>query len=173
MMKTQRFGWRRLTRPIRHLLLSLTLSLLSSIARRLPLKLCQRGGIAFGLMLRAILPHQRALISRQLFHTQNALNLNTNEISEINRLHWADLGRRVGEWLAGKKALSLFWISPTAKQKLHQAYLNAQSERGLVVCTAHYGHWELLASWLSHQGYDFLAVASSLPQGPYGKWIDT
>jgi len=126
----------------------------------------------FGLVLRTCLPHQRKFILHQLIHTQNALGIETQQLVELERLHWIDLGRRVGEWLAGTKALSLFWISPAARKILHEAYLSAQAGRGLVVCTAHYGHWELMAAWLSHQDYYFLAVASSLPRGPFGAWLD-
>ena len=137
----------------------------------LPLLWCQRFGRLIGITVRIFLPRQRALVKCQLFDRREVLGLDNARLDQMEKLHWADLGQRLGEWFAGDRALSLFWISPEAQQILTEARSRTQSGEGLVVCTAHYGQWELMAVWLSRQGYDFIAVASSPPKGPLGKWL--
>ena len=111
------------------------------------------------------------MVLQRLRGVQEILKRHQVELNQLERLHWVDLGRRVGEWLAGERALSLFWISPSAQQVLIEATQQAQLGKALVVCTAHYGHWELMAAWLSRQGFEFLAIASSPPRGPFGAWL--
>ena len=170
-MNRQRSLWRRGSRPLRHFTLSVLLHGLSYLARLIPLALCQRWGSDVGLIIRACLPRQRAMVLQRLIDVQEALKRHQVELNQLERLHWIDLGRRVGEWLAGERALSLFWISSSARQVLIEARQQSQSGKAIVVCTSHYGHWELMAAWLSRQGFDFLAIASSPPRGPFGAWL--
>lgn len=168
---------RRITRPLRHKALSLLLHFLTWVAARTPLLWCQRGGVLFGLLIRSLSPRLRGRIVDQLQVVQASLPHLTNRgdtlraLKDMERAHWRDLGRRVGEWLAGERALNLFWATTDTLETLDHAYRLAQQGRGLIVCTAHYGHWELMASWLSQRGYSFLAVASASPRGPFGSWL--
>ena len=165
---------RRWTRPLRHYALTFALKTLSGVARRAPLAWCQRAGEMLGWCVWRVTHHTQTrtpdIIARQLNMTREALGLDASARVRVRRAHWIDLGRRVGEWLAGPRALHLFWVSPESEATLKQAYRDA-SPCGLIVMTAHYGHWELMAAWLSARGFDFLAIASLPPRGPFGEWL--
>ena len=117
------------------------------------------------------LPGQRSLIIAQMSAVHSALGRDQGELVALERRHWIDLGRRAGEWLAGTRALSLFWAKTASIQALEEAHQCMRAGQGCVVFTAHYGHWELLAAWLVHRGYDFLTVASAPPRGALGSWL--
>ena len=97
--------------------------------------------------------------------------LPTQDAQCLSRKHWEDLGQRLFEWLSAKKALCLFGINLEQQKYLKNIQSQAQQGRAQVILSAHFGHWELMASFLSQQGFTYLAVASTPPKGPMGAWL--
>lgn len=163
---------RQLSRPIRHRLGSIFILLLSCLCTLLPLSVSQWLGMRLGLVLRILLRGQRSQVENQLFNVGAALKLKSpDEIYLIERAHWSDLGRRLGEWLAGEKALQLFKISDQCRSLLTMIKQRSSEGRPQVILTAHFGHWELMAAFLSSQGFKFTAIAAPPPRGPIGRWL--
>lgn len=170
---------KRVTRPIRHYLGAIFLYSIGTIFNGLPLSMCQKFGQAIGSLiyvctrgLSLFAPHQQTLVETQLTIASESLGLSTlAEIRKVEHAHWRDLGRRLGEWLAGKKALVLFQLSDELLSSLREIEKRSRQGSPQVMITAHYGHWELLAGAIHAHGFKFSAVAAYPKAGPLGQWL--
>ena len=188
---------RHLSRPFRHALAYYFISLLLSFVKCLPLTWSQTLGRMIGILCSIILRKQTRLIRKQLSHTlyRNSftastspyfsidssspinsaplISLKSSELTRLQRRHWMDLGQRLLEWFNARQALTLFKINPRHRIQLKQIQDQAKAGKTQIILSAHFAHWELMAAFLSHQGFNYLAVASALPKGPFGTWLGT
>ena len=164
---------RSISRPIRHRLLLIFLYLLTFLFERLPLATAQYLGRFLGRILSKILTPTQKLIDKHitLVFASYPLPKRFTSTTELKKAQWQDLGRRLGEWLAGPQSLSLFKLSSTTKKQLDEIQKRANEGHAQILLTAHFGQWELMAAYLSRMGYDFVAVASHHPSHPLGRWI--
>ena len=77
---------------------------------------------------------------------------------------WADLGRRVAE-LANVRRL-------VGEVVVHgEALSEVERPNGVIVATAHLGHWELMAAALAARGHEVHTVAARPQRGPLFRWL--
>ena len=188
---------RRLSRPFRHALAYYFINLLLSLVKYLPLTWSQSLGRMIGMLCSITLRKQTRLIRKQLSHTlyrssftastspdfsidspppinsAPLISLQPSELTRLQRRHWMDLGQRLLEWFNARQALTLFKLSPRHRIQLKRIQDQAKVGRAQIILSAHFAHWELMAAFLSHQGFNYLAVASALPKGPFGAWLGT
>ena len=186
---------RKLSRPLRHALAYFLIKSMLSIVSYLPTAWSQMLGRALGLVCARLLSKHSRLIKRQLEQTifkypsveldssallnkpslstteQSQLQQTTHKSEHLMRAHWQDLGQRLFEWFSAKQALGLFHISPTQREQLIQIQERAKLGKAQVIMSAHFAQWELMAAFLSQQGFSYIAVASALPKGPFGAWL--
>ncbi len=79
---------------------------------------------------------------------------------------WASLGRRFVEFARGD--VDLVQVPPAAEAHLRAALATG---RGLLVCTAHLGNWELLAARLAQLGGPVHSVAARHRASPLHRWL--
>ena len=195
-MKNKSRRIRKLSRPLRHALAYFFIKLMLTLVSHLPLAWSQTLGRTLGLFCAKLLSKYNQLIKRQLEQTllkdsstalgnhailtkheipltkQYSLKRKTNyDCKRLMRAHWRDLGQRLFEWLSAKKALGLFHITPEQRDQLLLLQERSNSGKAQVIMSAHFAHWELMAAYLSQQGFSYIAIASALPKGPFGAWL--
>jgi KDO2-lipid IV(A) lauroyltransferase len=79
---------------------------------------------------------------------------------------WADLGRRFVAFARGEA--DRVRVPAEAEACLRAALAEG---RGVLVCTAHFGHWELLAAALATRGIDAHSLAARASSGPLFAWL--
>lgn len=155
---------RHLTRPLRHHLAYIILQGISLCVHHLPLMFIQQLGRFLGRLTGFLSPPLNHLINDHLSR------LNTPYVPSSSAC-WADLGQRTLEWLKGREALGLMWISPLDLQLLKHTHDTAQKGQAWVCLSAHIGHWELMAAFLAEHKLSFHAVAAASKSGPLGSWL--
>lgn len=161
---------RQLTRPVRHWFGYFLIKLLTRCVYLLPLSASQQLGRRVGLLCRLLLPLEKRRVLTQVTQIPSISTVEYTPVM-IEKAHWSDLGQRLFEWLSGPKALSLLELTDQTYQELVDLQKQAKQGQAQVILTAHYGHWELMAAYLSTLGFEFCAVASSPPPGPLGHWL--
>lgn len=80
---------------------------------------------------------------------------------------WADLGRRFVAFARGD--VGRVAVPAEAEAALRGALAEG---RGVLVCTAHFGHWELMAAALAARGIEAHSLAARASSGPLFAWLD-
>lgn len=163
---------RRWSRPLRHHVLLWIFLGIEWTSRVIGLSLASRVGEWIGGGVGWLFLRSRARSDQRLTQPRMILDeLREPSASSFMIRHGRDLGRRAAEWMVGQSALKLFWCSPETRALLDQSFKNAGHGKGLIVLSAHYGNWELMAAWLSREGWPALAITSSSAKGVIGSWI--
>ena len=146
---------RRLTRPIRHRFITGVLKGLTVVVAQLPKTWIRFLGSTIGCLIGLTL--RRA--SKEI---RNRLDLAGFSHVRVQRT-WADLGRRLFEFLALHRFVDDVVIDPAAIALFRQLQ---QEGMGVLIATAHIGNWELMAAALASKGYAPNSIAGQPSPGP-------
>jgi len=160
---------RRLTRPLRHALAARLLTALAALAARAP-RLSPLLGAALGVGVGVGLWLCGARAARVALGGLRRLGGGW-PLAARYCASWADLGRRVGEWLAAPAGPARVRLSPGAEALLAEARAGLARGEVWVALTGHLGHWELLGAALAARGAPLLAVAAAPKAGALGDWL--
>lgn len=148
---------RRWSRPARHGLAVLALRGLVGGLRILPRAWARALGAGLGRALGALARRDTATMRRQLTRLPAA---------PPPGACWASLGRRFVDF--ARADVACVALPPEAEATLRAALAQG---RGLLVCTAHVGHWELLAARLARLGHPVHAVGARDRASPLHRWL--
>lgn len=148
---------RNWTRPLRHWVCALAVKSIQFIFRIVPRSWVRRIGESCGRALGLILVDT----SRDLEARLSDSLPTPPTVPEL----WTDLGRRAAEFLVADRFTDEVILAPDALEIYQQAI--AQN-RGVLVATAHLGHWELMAAALAERGFGFASIAARPKAGPLG-----
>lgn len=150
---------RRATRPLRHGLLFVALQAFAGALRLLPLDVSLAVGALLGRVVgvaaRADRRRMRAFLTR------------VPAPPSVGAC-FADLGRRVAELVNARRMGGRCEVDPAALAAWQQAHAQG---RGVLIATAHLGHWELMAAALAARGVPFVAVGARPQGGPLFGWL--
>ncbi len=140
------------------------------VVRKLPLNWVSKIGSSLGLLLYSVLKHER---KKALTHLQIALGKSKSpeEIRQIARRTFANLGRNACEWLK-MPSLSNEAIKERVDVENMQAIETALARgKGVIVLTGHYGNWEWLAAYFGCLGYHGGVLARRIYFEPYNRLL--
>jgi len=137
-------GRSRPLRPLRHKLETAALTLLTLIARALPLPVASDFGAILGRLALPILARRRRIAIENL---RAALGLSESEAVAMTPAIFRQLGRSFVEFLA---LPAHDWDEINRRVVFDEAFArleeHAKSGKGAVLVTAHYGNWELFGA---------------------------
>lgn len=84
------------------------------------------------------------------------------------RAIWSDLGCRAAEFLVADRFLDEVVLASGSRERYERVRALGQ---GVLVATAHLGHWELMAAALAHQGVPVTSIAARPKPGPLGELL--
>ncbi|MEK7317036.1 MAG: lysophospholipid acyltransferase family protein [Candidatus Eisenbacteria bacterium] len=137
-------GRSRPLRPLRHALETAALTLLTVVARAIPLRAASDLGALLGHLALPFLARRRGIAEENL---HAALGLSEPEARRLTRVIFRQLGRSFVEFLAlpahGWDELGGRVVFDDAFSRLEE---HARTGKGAVLVTAHYGNWELFGA---------------------------
>lgn len=148
---------RRWSRPARHGLAVGALKALVAALRALPRGAARRLGAGLGRVLGALAHRDTATMRRQLARLPDP---------PPPGACWASLGRRFVDF--ARADVACVALPADAEATLRAALAQG---RGLLVCTAHVGHWELLAARLAQLGHPVHAIGARDRASPLHRWL--
>jgi len=136
-----------------------------AVANLLSARAADRLGAGLGMIAHGLLTSRRRIASDNIKHAFGDA-LSEKEIAALVREVFANIGRTVIELARYRKTRAqgiLELADPAPLEILHETL---REGRGVVLATAHYGNWEILAAFLAQSGIptDALALTQSNPK---------
>lgn len=148
------------------------LALLAATLRHLPLSLCKALGWAVGFVWWRLIPIRKGLVIRQI---QRAFpELTPGAVRRIARRMGTHLGLNFIEFLRLDPARPGGLSATVSREGFENFERAAAKGRGVLVLTAHFGNWDLLACSQSLAGIPITIVSKTIsPEGLNCFWMST